>query len=113
MSVYEAIKLMNSHRLIFRVFVFIIYNIPLYLTARRSIYSTCQAKDDATTNYRQEQVKYRSCDIVLFQPHPLFCSEPYQRIAWEALKKNINGLVNKVAMVTPVYPPCDVVMVPG
>ena len=45
--------------------------------------------------------------VVSFQPHPLFC------IAWEALKKNINGLVNKVTMVTPVYPPCDVVTVTG
>ena len=70
------------------------YNVPLYLTARRSIYSTCQAKDDATTNYRQEQVGYGSCDIlVLFQPHPMLYSELYQRIAWEALKKSINGLV--------------------
>ena len=24
-------------------------------------------------------------------------SEPYQRLAWEALKKSINGLINKVS----------------
>ena len=25
-------------------------------------------------------------------------SEPYQRLTWEALKKSINGLVNKVSL---------------
>ena len=51
--------------------------------------------------------------ILSFQPQTLFCSEPYQRIAWEALKKSVNSLVNKITMVTPVCLPCDVITVTG
>ena len=41
--------------------------------------------------------------VILFITEPHICSEPYQRLAWEALKKSINGLVNKVTMVIHVH----------
>lgn len=40
-----------------------------------------------------------NCDIPVhvFSVHQFFFSEAYQRLSWEALKKSINGLVNKVS----------------
>lgn len=79
---------------------------PLHVT-RRGVYSTCKIADDAATGYRQEQVggaalghapssrRHMSHVRTLhqFSVH----SEAYQRLSWEALKKSIHGLINKVS----------------
>jgi len=103
----HLVKVLNVHTYVAgcELCLMFLFN-PLHVT-RRCVYSTCKIADDAATGYRQEQVggaafrhtppsrRHMSHVRTLYQfsVH----SEAYQRLSWEALKKSIHGLINKVS----------------